>query len=59
VGNDEEIMSRRPKAVYPGGLSHAPWQVLALVLRRATGQPGRVPRREVSNAIFYVLRTGC
>lgn len=52
-------MPRRPKAVYPSDLSDSQWLVVAPVLRDATGQPGRVPRREVLNAIFYVLRTGC
>lgn len=52
-------MPRRPKPVYPSDLSDAQWLVVAPVLRDATGQPGRVPRREVLNAIFYVLRTGC
>ena len=52
-------MPRRPKPVYPSDLSDAQWQAVAPVLRHATGQPGRVPRREVLNAIFYVLRTGC
>jgi transposase len=47
------------KASYPSDLSDAQWEVVSPVLRRATGHSGHVPRREVLNAIFYVLRTGC
>jgi len=51
-------MSKRKKA-YPSDLSDAQWMLVAPVLRRATRQPGRVSRREILNAIFYVQRTGC
>jgi transposase len=40
-------------------LSDAQWTVVAPVLRAACGRSGRLPRRELLNAIFYVLRTGC
>ena len=52
-------MPRRAKAVYPSDLSDAQWTVVAPVLRAACGRSGRLPRRELLNAIFYVLRTGC
>ena len=52
-------MPRRPKPVYPSDLSDAQWSVVAPVLRCAVGRSGSVPRRDVLNAIFYVLRTGC
>ena len=51
-------MSKRNKE-YPSDLSQAQWQVVAPALRAATRQPGRVSRREILNAIFYVQRTGC
>lgn len=51
-------MPRRPKVVYPSDLSDSQWEVVAPVLRRAVGRSGQVPRREILNAIFYVLRTG-
>ena len=51
-------MPRRPKEVYPSDLSDAQWEMVAPVLRRAVGRSGQVPRREILNAIFYVLRTG-
>ena len=40
------------------------WRVVAPVLREACGRSGRLSRgrlsrRELLNAIFYVLRTGC
>jgi putative transposase len=48
---------------YPSDLSDAEWQILAPFLPSAP-QPGRGrPRtrdlREILNAIFYVLRSGC
>ena len=52
-------MPRPPKPVYPSDLSDAQWSVVAPVLRAACGRSGRLPRRELLNAIFYVLRTGC
>ena len=52
-------MKRKHKEVYPSDLTDAQWQVASLALRKATRQPGKVPRREILNAIFYVQRTGC
>jgi len=52
-------MKRAAKVVYPSDLSDEQWRLVAPVLRQACGRCGRVPRREVLNAIFYVLRTGC
>ena len=52
-------MPKAKKEVYPSDLSDAQWQVVAPVLRSACGRSGRLPRRELLNAIFYVLRTGC
>ena len=52
-------MPRRSKPVYPSDLSDAQWKVVAPVLRAACGRSGRLPRRDLLNAIFYVLRTGC
>ena len=52
-------MSRRTKTVYPSDLSDAQWELVAPVLRQAVGRGGRISRREILNAIFYVHRTGC
>ena len=52
-------MSRRKKEVYPSDLSDEQWSVAGAVLRAAIGRSGRVSRREILNAIFYVHRTGC
>jgi len=52
-------MSRRKKTVYPSDLSDAQWELVAPVLRQAVGRGGRIWRREILNAIFYVHRTGC
>ncbi len=52
-------MSRPKKVVYPSDLSDAQWELIAPVLRQAVGRGGRISRREILNAIFYVHRTGC
>jgi transposase len=52
-------MSRSSESAYPSDLSEEQWRLVAPVLRRAVGRSGRVPRREILNAIFYVHRTGC
>ena len=46
---------------YPSDLSDGQWTILEPLLpgRKATGRPTRLDRREVVNAILYVLRTGC
>lgn len=52
----------RQKA-YPSDLSDAEWTLIAPLLERpkrdGRGKPRTVDRREVMNAILYVLRTGC
>ena len=52
-------MARRKR--YPSDLTDAGWEDLAAVLPAWSGHGRRptVARREVVNAIFYVLRTGC
>lgn len=52
-------MPRVHQPVYPSDLSDEQWRLVAPVLRRACGRSGRVPRRDVLNAIFYVLKPGC
>jgi len=52
-------MKRATRVVYPSDLSDEQWRLVAPILRQACGRSGRVPRREVLSAIFYVLRTGC
>lgn len=46
---------------YPSDVSDAEWAVLSALLPawNGKGRPPSVPRREVVNAIRYVLRTGC
>ena len=46
---------------YPSDLTDDEWALVAPLIRRATrgGRPRTVDVREVVNAIFYVLATGC
>jgi transposase len=46
---------------YPSDLSNAEWALIEPLIRPAKrgGRPGTVNVREVLNAIFYVLSTGC
>ena len=48
---------------YPSDLTDDEWALLAPLLERprrdGRGRPRTVDRREVVNAILYVLRTGC
>nr|NGY96055.1 hypothetical protein [Neochlamydia sp. AcF84] len=50
-------MIRKP---YPSDLNNQEWQVLEPILcKKKAGKPPKHSRREMLNAIFYVLRTGC
>jgi transposase len=50
-----------PRQTYPYDLSDAEWAILEPLVPppRPGGRPPRHPRREIVNAILYVLRTGC
>jgi putative transposase len=50
-----------PRSPYPYDLSDAEWRLLAPLVPAPLpgGRPPRHPRREIVNAILYVLRTGC
>ena len=53
-------MARRK--AYPTDLTDAQWALIAPLVQQPKGKPGRprrVDTREVVNAIFYVVRTGC
>ena len=49
------------RKTYPSDVTEAEWAVLEPLLpaRKRTGRPPTVARREIVNAIFYLLRTGC
>ncbi len=46
---------------YASDVSDQQWQVLRVYFenRSGVGRPQRYPLREIVNAIFYVLKTGC
>jgi putative transposase len=50
--------SRQP---YPTDLKDSEWQILAPLIPAAKpgGRPEEYPKREIVNAILYVVRTGC
>jgi putative transposase len=52
-------MKPAEKEIYPSDMNDAQWAVLEPVLHAAIGRKGRISRREIVNAIFYVQRTGC
>jgi putative transposase len=49
------------RQVYSTDLTDAEWQRLELLVPapKPGGRPAKYPRREIVNAIFYLLRTGC
>ena len=44
---------------YESDLSDEQWELVRPFVESRMGRPAKVDRREVINAIFYVLRTGC
>ena len=50
---------KRP--AYPTDLTDAQWELIAphVPAPKPGGRPATVDRREILNAIFYLLRTGC
>ncbi len=49
------------RAVYSTDLTNAEWTLLEPLVPppKTGGRPAKYPRREIINAIRYVLRTGC
>jgi putative transposase len=49
------------RSTHPSDLSDREWQLLESLLPppKPGGRPVKYPRREIVNAIRYVLRTGC
>ena len=54
-------MDAKPRKPYPSDLSDAQWALLEPLLPPpvSAGAPRTTPLREVLNAIFYLLSTGC
>jgi putative transposase len=50
------------RQAYPSDLTDEQWQLIRPLLprrRKGPGRPRQVPRRDLLDAIFYLLRTGC
>lgn len=49
------------KQIYPSDLTDREWKVLERLIPEAKkrGRPPRYPKREIVNAIFYLVRSGC
>lgn len=54
-------MSRQAKQAkrYETDLTDEQWEIIKPFVQSRMGRPATVDRREVLNAIFYLLRTGC
>ena len=50
-----------PRMLYQTDLNQAQWQILQplVPVPLPGGRPAKYPRREIINALLYVLRTGC
>ena len=50
-----------PRKLYPTDLSDKAWDLIQHLVPRAKpgGRPEKYPKREIMDAIFYVLRSGC
>ena len=55
------IASMNPRQPYPTDLSDQEWDVITHLVPDAKpgGRPEAYPKREILNAIFYLLRSGC
>ncbi len=55
------IMGAMTRPSYPTDMTDAEWRLLEphLPAPKATGRPRRHTVREILNAIFYILRSGC
>src|SRR5215210_5767549 len=55
------MATRTRRRAYPTDLTDAQWALVAPLLngRAWTGRPRTLDRREVVNALLYLLRTGC
>ena len=54
-------MSRRKRRAYPSDLTNSQWAVIEPMIPDAApgGRPRRAPKREIVEAILYLLRAGC
>jgi transposase len=61
VRTKEQCMDAKPRKPYPSDLTDAQWAIVEPLLPPPVpaGAPRKTNLREVLNAIFYVLSTGC
>ena len=52
------MTTRKP---YPTDLTDEEWELIQVYVpqAKARGRPGKYPKREILNGIFYVARSGC
>lgn len=50
-----------PVCPYPSDLSDQEWEILSPLIppSKPGGRPRKWPMREILNAVFYLVRTGC
>ena len=55
------IAGMNPRQPYPTDLRDQEWDVITHLVPDAKpgGRPEAYPKREILNAIFYLLRSGC
>jgi putative transposase len=55
------IAGMNPRPPYPTDLSDHEWELIQHLVPEAKpgGRPEAYPKREIRNAIFYLLRSGC
>jgi putative transposase len=54
-------MPRRKRCAYPSDLTNGQWAVIEPMIPDAApgGRPRRAPKREIVEAVLYLLRAGC
>ena len=59
--DNKSMEPQAPRKAYSTDLTDAQWQLLEPLVpaAKAGGRPARYERREIVNALFYVIKNGC